>query len=447
MLHELSHIVFGPHDSKFHKLWDGLRDEYEVLARKGYTGEGFLSEGRRLGGSGGGWTDTRMSQQEMRRLARAGAEKRKTQSTLSAGSGRKLGGSAPDQRQPGTDIREVIVNSIMRRNNNTGMINNGCASGTRDADRISDQASQHTFKTKAEEDDANDRAIAQALYELMEQEEMEKLMPQTRTNKESYFSDLSRSTGTDSSTGNSQPGLYNANNNSNAGPSNSNPSNGYNQPSEEEQLRWAMQESLSTISTVGLTANNPPPIPLSSKPVQTAANAPPTSTKRKQPPSPSTNRVSPSGIVDLTADTPPSHTPGLDLSNDTNTPRAAGGDHWSCQICTCINPLQYLACDACGSERPTMNSIPQAARGRSACNSTGDKTIPRPTHNGNIQNRPSQQPNTSRPAPSSSTLSKAPSLSKRKEPETLGWVCSRCGAFMEHLWWTCSACGNMKDNS
>jgi len=26
MLHELSHIVFGPHDSKFHKLWDGLRD-------------------------------------------------------------------------------------------------------------------------------------------------------------------------------------------------------------------------------------------------------------------------------------------------------------------------------------------------------------------------------------------------------------------------------------
>ena len=37
MLHELSHIVYGPHDDKFHALWDQLRDETEILkGRRGH---------------------------------------------------------------------------------------------------------------------------------------------------------------------------------------------------------------------------------------------------------------------------------------------------------------------------------------------------------------------------------------------------------------------------
>ncbi|KAF3342529.1 hypothetical protein VdG2_09489 [Verticillium dahliae VDG2] len=47
MLHELSHIVHGPHDGKFHALWNQLRDEHMGLVMKGYTGEGFLSEGEK----------------------------------------------------------------------------------------------------------------------------------------------------------------------------------------------------------------------------------------------------------------------------------------------------------------------------------------------------------------------------------------------------------------
>lgn len=70
MLHELAHIVHGPHDDRFHALWNQLRDEHEGLVMKGYTGEGFLSAGRRLGGSG------RIPMQEARRLARAAAEER-----------------------------------------------------------------------------------------------------------------------------------------------------------------------------------------------------------------------------------------------------------------------------------------------------------------------------------------------------------------------------------
>ena len=68
MLHELSHNVWGEHDANFHRLWDELRDELETLIRKGYTGEGFLSEGKRLGGG------PAPPQHEMRRLARASAE-------------------------------------------------------------------------------------------------------------------------------------------------------------------------------------------------------------------------------------------------------------------------------------------------------------------------------------------------------------------------------------
>ena len=103
MLHELSHNVHGPHDAKFHALWDQLRKEYEGLVSKGYTGEGFLSDGHRLGGRG-------VPRDEARRIARNAAEKRRT---LYSGSGQKLGGRPVPV---GTDIRRVIVDAIERRN-------------------------------------------------------------------------------------------------------------------------------------------------------------------------------------------------------------------------------------------------------------------------------------------------------------------------------------------
>jgi DNA-dependent metalloprotease WSS1 len=161
MLHELSHIVHGPHDSKFHALWNQLRDEHEGLVMKGYTGEGFLSEGRRLGGS------RQVPMHEARRLARAAAEKRKN---LSAGSGQRLGGATP---QPGQDIRNVIVSAIERRNETL----KGCGNTShneREIQEISDSATRNGFRTQAEEDAANDAAIAQALWELVQEDEKAK---------------------------------------------------------------------------------------------------------------------------------------------------------------------------------------------------------------------------------------------------------------------------------
>ncbi|KAI2604494.1 WLM-domain-containing protein [Hypoxylon fragiforme] len=160
MLHELTHNVHGPHDAKFHALWNQLREEHEALVMKGYTGEGFLTNGHRLGGR-------RIPAEEARRVARAAAEKRRV---LNSGSGKRLGGVAP---RPGQDIRNVIADAIERRSNTL----RGCANNNQTQDEIreiADTATRNGFRTQAEEDAANEAAIAQALWELVQEDEKAK---------------------------------------------------------------------------------------------------------------------------------------------------------------------------------------------------------------------------------------------------------------------------------
>ncbi|KAJ5754021.1 uncharacterized protein N7511_008174 [Penicillium nucicola] len=157
MLHELCHNVIGPHNQQFHALWNQLRDEHEELIRKGYTGEGFLSQGKRLGGQ-------RIPLDEARRQARAAAEQRRV---LAKNSGKKLGG-APVMR--GTDIRKLRADAAQRRTEVTA----GCASGTDRSTELAEEASRNGFRTQAEEDDANERAIMEAFIELIQEEEREK---------------------------------------------------------------------------------------------------------------------------------------------------------------------------------------------------------------------------------------------------------------------------------
>ncbi|KAG5999907.1 hypothetical protein E4U54_001618 [Claviceps lovelessii] len=164
MLHELAHIVHGPHNQQFHALWDQLRDECQGLIMKGYTGEGFLGQGHRLGGA-------RMPDREIRRVAREAAEKRRGQSALAMGSGQRLGGTAP---RPEQDIRHTIATAVERRN----AVLRGCGSGRyndQEMHEIADTASKNGFRTQAEEDEANEAAIAQALWELVQEDEKNKL--------------------------------------------------------------------------------------------------------------------------------------------------------------------------------------------------------------------------------------------------------------------------------
>ena len=426
MLHELSHNVWGEHDARFHRLWDELRDEWETLTRKGYTGEGFLSKGQKLGGG------RLPPPSEMRRLARASAEKRKSQAQMGNGSGQRLGGTP--LHAYGGDVRSIIADQITRRNT----IDKGCASGRKDAIRISDQASNNTFKTKADEDDANNRAIAQALYELMEEEEGRKL--------DGTFSTAPTDGGL---AWDPEDGLYDPRreklpelSGGHEGP-----------PSEQEQMEWALQESMRSTSSTPDSESTPPHAGPSNIPrnFSRVNSAPPTPTQSKASPVSAMSEtrpafhpngspispVTPEGEVrsppkrkrhltesslsnsiiveDIEPPEPSTHTapetsPVIDISEPFD-PNAKPPDEWTCEICTCINPLQFLACDACGCERPQGIGL------------------------GNRGARPPLRSTVSAPAPASNYH------------DSLGWICTNCSSFMEHRWWTCSACGKMKDSS
>ncbi|PBP21000.1 zinc ion binding protein [Diplocarpon rosae] len=312
MLHELSHNVFGPHDANFHALWDQLRKEYEGLLSKGYTGEGFLSEGHRLGGRG-------VPRDEARRIARGAAEKRRT---LYSGSGRKLGGrSVP----VGTDIRRVIVDAVERRNT----VLKGCGSSNRDVREIidlSDEAAENGLKTKAEEDDANDRAIAQALWELVQEDEKKKYgssyIPPTASNP----------------TGNSGGEVF--------------PPTGIGEETSAPQKR--------------LKTKAPPVRQHSDRPVSRLVAEGPSKKLNSIPPKNGTTPASPKPHPSA-----PVHSPDQLLPD----PFATG---WTCPFCTLHNPINFLACDACTAERPEEITvqIADADRRRTAISTTQKLEFP-----------------------------------------------------------------------
>ncbi|KAK1829852.1 WLM domain-containing protein [Podospora conica] len=354
MLHELCHIVHGPHDGKFHALWDQLRDEHEGLLMKGYTGEGFLSDGHRLGGRG------QVPMDEARRLARAAAEKRKV---LAAGSGRKLGGAAP---RPSQDIRSVILSAIERRNQSL----EGCGNtkhNEREILEISDEASANGFRTKAEEDAANEAAIAQALWELAQEDDMAKYgssyIPPTAENP----------------TGNGGGTVFGG--------------------AQKGKSPWT--ESLGARSKPS-KASSPPPIPVATKPA----------------------------IPE----------------------NASEVEVWACEACTLHNPSSYLACDACGNQRPQ-----RVGRGLAAASVAGSSKGNSSNKNGGSSSSSSNNKRpravidlTSSPVKGSSTKKRVGSATTTQQPSApvpSTWECTFCGNTMLREWWTCSMCGKMKTSS
>ena len=328
--------MHGPHDEKFYALWNRLRSEHETLVRKGYTGEGFLSTGHKLGGR-------RIPMHEARRRVRSAAEKRRL---LSTGSGQKLGG-APVRRD--ADIRKVIADAASRRIT----VTKGCASGTERSKGIVEETTRNGFRTKAEEDDANELAIMQAYIELMQEEEREKY-------GDAYLS-----------------------------PSSVSPSGG------EWQHELASSSAVSTPS-INSFQND----------------------QRK-------SQIRPEKeVIDLSQ---------LD-SNISLIHESTPAEHWSCEVCTLLNPTTFLCCDACGTERASnriahdklSNTAPASARDSSTSKSNQSS------------DQIAKRKDTAR------TLS---SLLAVERSKPIGWRCQDCGTFMENQWWTCSTCGKMKQSS
>lgn len=373
-MHELSHIVFGPHDHNFNNLWNELREEHQSLLAKGYTGEGFLSHGNRLGGK-------RIPLDEMRRQARIAAEKRKATSNVNAG-GHRLGGHAVAR---GVDMRKVIADAATRRNS----ITEGCASGTSEAGRLVNQAEQDGFRTKAEEDDANDLAIAQALQELMEEEEMHRLeqlcaptggggLAWDRENGLSFDTDPPR---------NSSPGLsWTPGQGLSLSPA----------PSSNSAPRNSQRRPLSRLVTNVSSDSRSRPNSTAGRPTSRLITEDEEARRNKA--------LSPS---------PPLVTP----------PPPVAADKWACPQCTLHNPLEHLACGACGLEQPPQ-PIPQNKR-------YGPSHVP-----------------ASLPKPPPAAGLRGPDVTPFEPAKgRIGWNCLNCGTFMEHQWWTCSLCGTMKADS
>lgn len=403
MLHELCHIVHGPHNQAFNALWDKLRDEHEALVRKGYTGEGFLGHGSRLGGR-------RIPRSELQRQARAAAERRRQAADLARGSGTKLGGQGIFR---GQDAREVIAAAAEKRNRIAAaakkreQIDRGCGStmaGDMAKKIEQEEATNHekVAKTKAQQAEEDEAALMEAYIEMIREEEAQEFgagyIPPSQDNPTGGFQQ-----GNSSRTTNKKP----------------------QQSLRDQQLEIERQLKQSQSRSTGKMREYEP----GSKPKNAAEAASAAmsklSSQSKQPSRP-------------TPPPPSASAPPAPLFREQNREEEEEEETWTCEICTLINPSPSLVCGACETQRPDppLSSFP---------------TGPKPSSS-STSRRPKQQPHNVLSSRSTGTaadtLARFEAAARQKaQSQPTGWKCGRCSNWMESQWWTCSVCGRMKESS
>lgn len=103
-------LQIGLHDEIFYKTLDGLNKEYDELRAKGYSGEGFVSDGSRLGVS------HNLPRHEARAKAIAEAERRhKLSKVMGPAGGRTLGGTTARGKSAFKSPRELMLDAAERR--------------------------------------------------------------------------------------------------------------------------------------------------------------------------------------------------------------------------------------------------------------------------------------------------------------------------------------------
>jgi len=292
----------------------------------------------------------------------------------------------------GVDIRKVIADAATRR----AAITRGCASGTKEGEWAADLASKNGFRTQAEENDANERAIAQALWEMVQEEESRKLNVEGELWKTDGFVWTPEN-------GLQEPGPPSGPSSASASLLASNKAPTAFRaapPATRKPLTFSQPNTDPSIRPQTITRDTQP----TSRPAHGAApvkTAPSRSMEEK--------RLAQATIIDLSS----SDDDASSCNHHSNGTPPSTSSMWACPICTLANPCTYLVCDACGIERPS--SVIQGAPGRSTASTV--RTLAQTS-------RGSTEP-----------------------AKKLGWNCKNCGSFMESKWWTCSACGRMKASS
>jgi len=383
--------------------WEELRDEYAELTIKGYTGENFLSEGRRLGGN------RYVPIQEMRRQARAAAEQRKVRTQ---GSGQKLGGALIPW---GMDIRQVIADAAQSRM----AITKGCASERQDAVAIGEEASQNGFRTKAEEDDANDRAIAQALWELVQEQEARK----------AGVTDW-RSDGLTWNPGEGlQPAFH-------PGDPPMKPRKSKNADGKSKAAAVKAPAKVTPAKSALTPTTRSKPLSKSEAEAETKSRQTKSSEDRQhQPTSPQPPRKKPKTVADILPDIKRTNSEPADISN--TTPPPALPSNWSCNLCTLVNPITNTTCAACDSKRPASITALLAPPKQKP-------KLERPTRSNSTSSNNARLLSLTK---SSALISAEEAAARERIKPKSGWTCSRCGEWSEAMFWSCSRCGNIKEKS
>ena len=317
----------------------------------------------------------RLPLHEALRLARQAAEDRRKTAERARGSGQRLGGIGV---RPGQDARSIIADAVERRIR----IERGCASGTAVGDRVAnDEKSRggQVTTTQAGLDDENEAIMMQAYIDLIQEEEREQLG------------------------GNySQPTATN--------PAGSRGIRDVSSTAAREQSTdlLAQQREIER----GLVSHDRKPLPQSR----------------------SSEHDLTSNDVELESSEPaPKTKPQEDVKS-----KIQNITTWTCEICTLVNPLHYLACDACGIERSSaISKAISAAEGQTQAGLRSKSATKLRETPSALKPRSSAYDSIQRfDAERAEKINKMP----------VGWTC-RCGNFMEAEWWTCGRCGRMKETS
>ncbi|KAI8896166.1 WLM domain-containing protein [Globomyces pollinis-pini] len=101
MLHELVHIIQGPHDVKFYKILDDLFQEYESSTNEIERNQGFKLGGKNL------------NQNEMKKFQLESIEKRRWLNGIMPNGGQRLGGRTLDEKN--LDLKTLIRMAAEKR--------------------------------------------------------------------------------------------------------------------------------------------------------------------------------------------------------------------------------------------------------------------------------------------------------------------------------------------